>query len=555
MRPNIRIRIQESDGVCTLSDLSGGLLRRIQVKDNLDEGLSLLRRVNRIKNADGRAIYDLRIVHGASAWSFHQSRLFWENLRHFVFYQDVIKFLIDNNYIVVISGGERSEMLQALKYSGVEIEEYLTLRIQKIPKNIKIFISNMVLAGIAKAVGYPCLLSAMLRKADTLVYSPDKYHPKTRSDFRMAEMYKFFTNNSIPVTEVFHTLLGKVFVKNLISRRRLGLYLEFLPLAVSSSPINRPPCDPIVTEFSRHQRNYIRSLVVRMDNLAKQSVLRALTLRRIARLIGPNRLVTIDDMRSAQEVVTACRSLGIKSYAFQHGHINKYHTGHMNYEIPARLSSPFDLLFTWNKYWKDKLIAHSTLFNARNVQVGGYLRPPKEMQIKPKPLPKTAEETAILVANDTWAPREEVRYYLKRFVEMGCQLYLSVRPDLPVEKQLADFGLGPHPNVHISYGAEAALEGKVHCVAGVYSTFIYEMMYYDIPAIVFQTSFSFGDDLVKDNLAYKIDRDFEFPDILQYLSKAESKKDLIWEKQEVTVESTLRSIFDNSLNPSYQSKD
>lgn len=544
MLKNTKIRIEESEGYCSFFDLySGERLEQIRVREDLDRVLSYLKKINQLKNEDGRHIYEVHTVFGVSAWSFHQGWLFWENLRHFVFYEEVIKTLKEKKYTVFLSKKEKPNLVDVLHYGGVPIEGDVILNTKNIFWRVKTSVVEKILGIIACAFGYMSLFYFRLSNRKILVYSPDKYNTKAKSDFRMERIYKLFRDQSIPIAEVFHTLLGREFIRNLLLRKRAAFYLECLPLSVSDSTLNAIELKPVISGFDFYQEDYVRNLVNRMDILSKKSISKVLTLKRIISFIKINKLVTIDDMRSAQEVVLACRSLGIRSYAFQHGHINEYHTGHMNYGIPNEMSVSFDVLYVWNEYWKQKLITHSTMYNNQNVQVGGYLRPPKEVEIKLKFLPKKPDELSVLISNDTWAPREEVKQYLEKLIKMGCTLYLSVRPDLSIEKQIRDFGISNNPNIHISLGSEALLLGKVHCVAGVYSTFIYEMLYYGIPAFVFETSFSFGKDLVNDDLAHQLSPNFTFDEIKDYLEISKSKKELLWPRLDTSIEDILENIL------------
>lgn len=540
MQKPTRVRIIKLDRECHIVDAQTGfLLEAVETLDNLDEALSLLKKINLIKTADGTPIYKLRLINGTSAWSFNQTRLYWENVRHFVRFGALVKVLLSNGYAVVVDSGFDGTIASLLKQSGVSIH-YMGSNLGVL-KPLKIKVANAVFGAVALGLGYITLFALSLFKREVLVYSPDKYDKRSGSDFRMADIYKYLKNHSVSYVEVFHSTLGMNFVKNMLNRRRLGLYLEFLPariLAPEGEAIN-----PDLSAFEDWQKAYITNLVLRFDNLARQGVAKVETLQKLIQKMGLKVLVTIDDTRSSQEIITACRALGLKSYGFQHGHINKYHTGHMNYEIPRELSAPFDMLYTWNEYWKEKLITYSSVYNASNVTTGGYMRIPRSVLRKSLSLPSRAEDLSVIFPSDTWAPKSEVAHYINRFLELGSTVYLGIRPDLPMAAQVKNYGVGPHPNLCLALPSDYGLLESVNCVAGVYSTYLYEMMYHDIPVFALQTSFTFGEDLIKDNLAYKLDWNFTFADINEGLSKFSSKKDIVWPKQSLSILDTLDTIL------------
>lgn len=547
----MKVRINIKEDVCLVVDAEQhSPLHTIYLRDDLRKALGLLKKINALVTTTGEPIYAVRMVGGVSAWSFHQHVLFWEYLRHFVYFEELVKILLEKSYVVVLDQNTDSRLASLCALIGVQTSFEGVWSLRYLVSQLRIVVANWVCGLIARLIGFVSVLLALALKKTTLVYSPDKFDSKFGGDFRLQEMYRFFRDTHIQYIEIFHTTLGRSFLKNIFSRKRGGLYREYLPFAIKDSPLIHKEFSPVVSGFEPHQDTYITNVLKHIDRSSVLSVLLVLTLERYIRWMRIERLITVDDMRSAQEIITACKMLEIPTYGFQHGHINLYHTGLMNYGIPLELSTPFDFLYVWNPYWLEKLTSHSSMYTTSNVFVGGYLRPPKfiDFSNRHKKIPNSPSELSVLIANDTWAPKNEVREYVRRILDLGCMLYVGIRPDVSLSKQLSEFGVERNdPRVFLCVGADPEVIQKVDCVIGVYSTFLYEMMNYDLPIFVMDTTFTFGEDLIIDDLAYLLPKDFVFDDFKQYLVSFKSKKDIIWPKQNQTVQNTLHSIYEKNL--------
>lgn len=542
----MKVKIKLHQNFCTIvREQDNEELHSIELKDNLKRALEIFKKINTLVTETGEPIYAVRTINGVSAWTFHQNSLFWEYIRHFVYFEDLVKVLYEKNYTVVADHSLDSRIKNILSLSDIaqDVSE------KKYSKQlIKIAVANGILGFTAKCIGTIAIVSTLFKRKKTLVYSPDKFDVRFNCDFRLQEIYLYLRKNNVLFVEIFHTTLGRVFLKNCISRKRFALYREYLPFQVRKSKLIEKDFMCVVSGFEVHQETYIRNVLQCIDTVSKESVLWVLTLVRYIRFMKIEKLVTVDDMRSAQEIITACHMLDIPTYGFQHGHINQYHTGLMNYNIPIEYSSPFDTLFVWNTYWLEKLVTNSTMYTYKNVEVGGYIRYPKQLslQSKQKNIPHTFSDLSVLIVNDTWASKNEVRMYIQRFVEVGATVYIGIRPDISKELQFAEFGLHPDSKVIPCIGADPEIIKKLHCVVGVYSTFLYEMMFYNLPIFAMDTSFTFGEDLVIDGLAQSLKKNFQFEDIQKYLLSFESKKDIIWPQQAVTIQSTLSDLYNHN---------
>lgn len=488
----------------------------IDVKEDLALALGLLRKMNALQFHGGMPLYRSRMYEGKSTWAFHQHFIFWAHLRYFVQYRAVYEWLDDHDVSEVWVDPKLAALQTFLTQSGVHVVNA--------EASVGLSWKHRVALAMAKVSSFVALWKMRLLKTKVLVYTPDKYSA-AGCDFRFAPVYQYLRKKGIGFVEVFHTLLDKSFAKHMWKRKRPALYVEafhteeFAPAAwideVDLSSIDSP------------YRGYVRFLLREIDVRAQQSIA---VIPKMKQWLGKTSLktfVAIDDVRYTNELIVACQSLGITAYGIQHGQFTKYHVGWYNYDIAADVSVAFDTLFVWNSYWQQVLLEYSTQYTKDNAVVGGWLRRLSDYSFT-TPAISSVSDITVLVPFESFAAKDEVVPYIKRLQSFGVSLLFSVRPDWPVAKQLALYGIDDVASVKVITKIDEEALGSFHAVLGSYSTFLNELMYYEKPILFMNTSFDLGHRLVDDNLVIPIDLHITPDQLLALVQQAASKKTVAW---------------------------
>lgn len=518
------ILVFDDKGCIRLLDEKGKEMRVFFVHDDSDAALILLKKINKISTKSGKLIYENGKYKNFFIWSFYQQWLYNSVLRDYVKFQELIHFFYDHKdkFIVDIPDNLES-VFHYLNILGVKISLSNAIRY----RYKKLTGKSIIFAGLifSSLINFLAIIKMVFKKPTVLVYSPDKYHIASGGDFRIATVYNFFKKHNINYLEIFHSTYGKEFFSNLFVRSRLSLYLEgFSPLFFLKKDNNQYNLE----SFELFNQPIVNHFLCVLDRKLKFSLARIKILEFLLKFSKINTLITIDDPRYAQEVALACKLNNIKIFAFQHGHITKYHAGWMNYEIPAFASVPFDKFYVWNDYWKRSLILNSTYYNEKNVFSGGPLRTPPEISFK-KHTNKIDKfsELNIIIPYESVAPKAEIKKVICRLLFLGAKLFFKVRPDISIDKQLQEYGVTTN-QVKIIEKIDAKFLSQIDVAIGLYTTFLYDMIFYEKPVFIISSKFKLGNQLVEDGLADFIESDFEVDLLLEKIKNFISKKYIAW---------------------------
>ncbi len=526
---------QKRENQIFIYDEEDNLLKSFEIKENLQRALEFLKQLNSVKTTDGVPIYKTKMFKGISVWSFHQHVLFLNFLRGYVKYEEIIKFLIENKVEKVIVDGNNENLKEYLKINKIEVNND-SGRARK----VRFFLISSFMKMTALIITFLAFLKILLHKTPLLIYTPDKFSKKHNCDFRFYPVYQYLKERKIPYIEIFHTLLNREFFKNIISRKRLAIYLEVFPVFSSKKWKSR---EYNLSLFEPHNQRYFQYLLRIIDLKSQKSIRQIDAISWLLKFTKIKKLLAIDDVRYTNELIVACKLNKIKTYGFQHGQFTKYHVGWMNYNIPKEVSITFDKLFVWNKYWKKVLFSYSTQYNEENIEISGLLRELKPIEYKKKEFKiGRMSELKILVPYETFAPKAEVKDYLNRLSSLGVKIFFKPRPDIPYNQQLAEYDFQEGKGIEFAEKINADILLEIDVVGGTYSTFLNEMIFYEKPLFIFETSFDQGHRLIEDNLGFLIKKDFNPSILLDYINNYQSKKNQAWPSVQTSIEETLDSL-------------
>ncbi len=123
----------------------------------------------------------------------------------------------------------------------------------------------------------------------------------------------------------------------------------------------------------------------------------------------------------------------------------------------------------------------------------------------------------MLIPYETDAPKLEVRQYIDNFIAQGKTVYFKLRKDIPKEIQLNQYGFTIEniPSNCIAIVDESEVLHKIDAVAGVYSTYLYDMLYLGVPVLILDTSMDYGLGMIAGGLAVLYTKDMTDEQVLQ----------------------------------------
>lgn len=393
-----------------------------------------------------------------------------------------------------------------------DIKEFSRARItqpeapQPFRGDVKDFFVNLVLF----IVSFIALLKIFITNTRVLVYSIDRVNSSFKSDFRLEPLYDFLYTYHIAHTELFHTIPSRQTLHNIKERRRVSLFLKtsdwlyqmgiFFRLYTTPQVPNPNSID--VSQFQKDEQDFVRWIIVRYVQQINFSHFKINFLSRIFRIVKPKALFLIDDARYYHEVLLAAKLAGVQSYALQHGHFTKYHVGWLRDDTQSGNTVAPDVLLVWNMYWKNELMRLRSAIPESSIIVGGE-KVKKKLRHVSTTQDKRTDLVSVLIPYETSCPKTEVTEYINRMLNHPqIRVIFKLRPDIDSKVQLREYGLETCTSLQFStcIHIEDCID-DIDIVAGVYSTFLYDMIAYGKPVVILETSSDYGEGMQIHGLA------------------------------------------------------
>ena len=380
------------------------------------------------------------------------------------------------------------------------------------------------------------ILKLRISKTKILVYSI----AKSKKDFRLAKVFSFLEKNNIKYGEIVHG-----YKSNLYNTKAV-FFIDLVNYLFSSEKTNhRLELD----EFEEGQRDDLKLIVNELLANTAQSEKKIKFIKWYLKLAGVDTILAIDDPRYYNELIVAAQELNIKVIAFQHGRFNKYLIGWINYNIPSEKYIIPDKFIVWNKYWRDKLISLSPVYNLhqKRIIIGGqpFYSNNDFMAIQ------FDGQLVVLIPFELKADKEAIKNCIKQLLLIPkLKIYFKARPDQDIEEQLKiselhDFRSRSNFNIIQELNAEILKE--INLVIGTYSTLLYEMIESGKPVMVLRSDNTQADNLVDSGLAeFLTDNSVDLES--QMKSVASTSIDILKERKntittQVDMDETLEKIL------------
>ncbi len=433
---------------------------------DLKYSLDLLKRINTIR-VNGSPLSQWTIFNTYNAWQLYQQLLLLEDIREFS---------------------------KTKKY--------------KAPKAIPIslWLKEEALKTFGLAISTLSLIPLFITRKQVALYGIDRINNKYKGDARLDYIYEFLHEHHISYFEFFHTVFNRSFINNIFFRKRPALYVRSIDVLYSFlHPFETEPQlnfrEDDISQFNEHERQFVMSVVSKYVLRIPRTIFRVKILTKILKMSGIKMLLSIDSARDYNEIMLATTFAGIPSYAFQHGHFTKYHVGWLKAQGFTGLFITPDTLFVWSEYWRNEILRLGTYFTKEQLVIGGIRRTYEHATTA-----HAHEHTqlGILIPYEIEGYKKEIKEYIDKILECpDTTIYFKIRSDLTKAQQLGEYDIQEQTRLKVIQDVEAYID-SIHVVAGTYSTFLYDMIQYDLPVVILQTESDYGEGMIHNGLAQKV---------------------------------------------------
>ncbi|MBI3298622.1 MAG: glycosyltransferase [Elusimicrobia bacterium] len=485
----------------------------LAVRDDLDLTADLLLRLNRLTLADGRPISSACQIDGRATWSYHQYELWWTYLRPFVSHRAALERLLRDGVGRVNLDPSLNRLRPVLEALGIEAS----------PAALESWRSRLWRAACAALTGVSAaafILRARALGCRVLVFTRDQLDDRLGCDKRLAEVYAFLREKSVPFAECLSGRSGRPMFARALARRRAPLYMRFDSPASLRDEGEFAGCDP--SSLPELPEPLVRGMLAFVVDRVGRSRRRTRALRRILSMARFEVLIGLDDPWTGNELLAASQDLGLRTIGVQHGMYSRYHAGWLNYGIPRDRSVAFDTLLVWNDYWKEILERYSSQYGGGNSVVGGPIFPDEAVSSAPQ----NPGARAVLIPYEAMAPHAELAAYMRRLTAAGVEVIFKARRDVPLTPQLRAYGLQAG-SVRVVHELTPAVLRDVAVAAGAYTTVLFDMVRHGKPVARLRTSFAYGHLLVEDDLADEFGPDDSIDRLFSFRPRPEARRRLL----------------------------
>ena len=352
---------------------------------------------------------------------------------------------------------------------------------------------------------------------DILLYS------YTLDDFRTREIRKEISNNYkvTYVTTIPTKKLLKYFFNNkyFITANFYSENLYSIELLDKSSPIFNGAIAFTNKIVSEHVSNY----KIYQKTLKKDYKL----------------FLGIDDANWVYPILYASQDLGIKTLGFQHG---AYQLRHQAYFLTGiKYYRWYENVVVWGDHWKRVITNNSKLFDDQFHIVGS-----NKHQYDYSIINSNRDNKSILIPYEFSSDTMEIGIYMKKFIDSGYDIFFKPRVDDPLQDQIDSYMLGDYEDkISILKTISPENMRKIDIVAGTFTTLLYELLPYNKPVWILETSMKLSYDMVDEGFA-RLFKKKDFQEVDQIFLE-DITKEIRINRKELFGDKALSSILDKYI--------
>lgn len=228
----------------------------------------------------------------------------------------------------------------------------------------------------------------------------------------------------------------------------------------------------------------------------------------------------LDDANSVYPLIYAAQDVGIRTLGFQHGVYARRHEAYVMRGIEKYRW--YDNVLVWGEYWKSNLLKHSRLYSSTYHIVSS-----NKHCYDYKCLPKKGENKVILIPYEFLSDSIKVGEYVQKFIEAGFKICFKPRADELLEDQLTSYFLDEFKDaIEIMDVVTPEKMSEIDVIAGTQTTLLFDLLPYNKPVWILESSFRLMYDMVEDGFARLITED-DMQRIDKIFEEETSKKNTI----------------------------
>lgn len=453
---------------------------------DVDKTRQITLRILNLKNSSGERLCDSYKYDGFNWGSVIIADLMWGLIYPYILYESYLKKIAESNVVVELPSNGRFRIAYSLlfKADAMQLESGEASKIiRKIP-------------GVAK------LVNELIYKNNLNYLDNDV-------------VFDVLTDNNYRTIQIENTLdeLGIKWSRALAGNHSLmkitgnfnGIIKHYFwdnkKIISHDFDLSSFKCDEILKDYVENAINEIERRISRGIHSYKIHL-------KSLRMHKPRLFLSMDEVNSRVfSLLYACRKLGIPTIGFEHGAYANRHFPHTQIGLKGFNYDWFDKILVWGQYQMDKLMQNKNLLNTKiSVFANKHKNFPYEKLGKKQ---KKKQSLNILFPYEFLANTYEVGKYMNKLIDLGHNIYFKSRDDAKPEEALKAYHLkqGYAKQLIITENVNNDLLRKIDVIMGTQTSYLYELMPYQIPIFFPKTEFTLMDDMVDEGLAKKITLD------------------------------------------------
>lgn len=454
-----RLQVREGNtGVLELVDENGNK-ENYQPDCDLDKTQILLNEFYTLKTTTGVKVKDAFQKNGTDWFPTSASMLYWQYFLQVVKYKPLVEaYLKGDSVFECTTPGRFSNLLKAIDLSHGK--------------------TIWCLGGIPRRIYHTAVQFrnrlATSRKGDILLFRYGLH------DFRTNELLQSLSEK-YKVTQVTNAS-AKDIIQHLFDR---SLYI------VTASP---PGADFTVT-LPDETATIFKAALHYAQSLINSNIAGYRSHAKVIQKLEYRLFFGIDDTNIVYPLIYAAHNAGIKTLGIQHGAYTRREASYILKGLERYRW--YDNVLVWGDYWKEVVQRNSKLF-AKEFHISAS----NKHQYDYSQLPKKRKYKTILIPYEFLADTISVGRYIRQFIGKGFKVYFKPRPDEPVNQQVDAYYLGNfREDIEIVEKITPEVMAEVDVVAGTQTTLLFDLLPYNKPVWILETSFKFMHDMAEDGFA------------------------------------------------------
>jgi hypothetical protein len=208
--------------------------------------------------------------------------------------------------------------------------------------------------------------------------------------------------------------------------------------------------------------------------------------------------IGLDDCNYPYPYIFAAQDNGISCYGIQHG---GYAARHEAYVMTGLKNHRwYDYLLVWGMYWKKIFLDNNKIFPSENVLVAS-----NKHSYDYTILNKNSKKRSILIPYEFLADTISIGNFIKVFYANKFDIYFKPRSDEVIYEQTKAYNLGEvEDKLIIINDISPETMSNIDIIAGTMTTLLYDLLPFNKPIWILETSFKLQEDMIENGFARKV---------------------------------------------------